>query len=97
MSRARSASTGRSYGRARVLKAWGLPRSTFYERRRRPLLRGLLPAMAPRLAIAMKISWPRSGAPSGIALPWRRPSQGVGAPAGGRGAHLDAPGAVADA
>jgi len=37
MSRARSASTGRSYGRARVLKAWGLPRSTFYERRRRPL------------------------------------------------------------
>jgi len=37
MSRARSASTGRSYGRARVLRAWGLPRSTFYERRRRPL------------------------------------------------------------
>jgi len=37
MSRARSASTGRTYGRARVLKAWGLPRSTFYERRRRPL------------------------------------------------------------
>jgi len=30
MSRARSASTGRSYGRARVLEAWGLPRSTFY-------------------------------------------------------------------
>ena len=37
MSRARSASTGRTYGLARVLKAWGLPRSTFYERRRRPL------------------------------------------------------------
>ena len=37
MSRAWSASTGRSYGRARVLKAWGLPRSTFYERRRPPL------------------------------------------------------------
>lgn len=35
MSRARSASTGRFYGRARVLKAWGLPRSTFYHRRRR--------------------------------------------------------------
>ena len=35
MSRARSASTGRRYGRARVLKAWGLPRSTFYARRRR--------------------------------------------------------------
>jgi len=34
MSRTRSASTGRSYGRARVLKAWGLPRSTFYQRRR---------------------------------------------------------------
>jgi len=30
MSRARSASTGRVYGRARVLKAWGVPRSTFY-------------------------------------------------------------------
>jgi hypothetical protein len=37
MSRARSTSAGRSYGRARVLTAWGLPRSTFYERRRRPL------------------------------------------------------------
>ena len=37
MSRARSASTGRTYGLARVLKAWGLPRSTFYERRRRLL------------------------------------------------------------
>ena len=34
MSRTRSASTGRCYGRARVLKAWGLPRSTFYQRRR---------------------------------------------------------------
>ena len=34
---ARSASAGRPNGRARVLKAWGLPRSTFYERRRRPL------------------------------------------------------------
>lgn len=34
MSRARSASTGRCYGRARVLKVWGLPRSTFYQRRR---------------------------------------------------------------
>ncbi|GIU73103.1 MAG: integrase [Bryobacteraceae bacterium] len=34
MSHARSASTGRCYGRARVLKAWGLPRSTFYQRRR---------------------------------------------------------------
>ena len=37
VSRARSASTGRTYGRARVLKACGLPQSTFYERRRRPL------------------------------------------------------------
>jgi len=37
MSRARSASTGRSYGRARLLKAWGLPRSTFHKQRRRPL------------------------------------------------------------
>ena len=37
MSRARSASTWRTYGRTRILKAWGLPRSTFYERRRRPL------------------------------------------------------------
>lgn len=35
MSRARSASTGRNYGRARVVKVWGLPRSTFYHRRRR--------------------------------------------------------------
>jgi hypothetical protein len=34
MSCARSASTGRVYGRARVLKAWGLPRSTFYHQRR---------------------------------------------------------------
>ncbi|MDW8356084.1 MAG: IS3 family transposase [Bryobacterales bacterium] len=34
MSRARSASTGRCSGRARVLKAWSLPRSTFYQRRR---------------------------------------------------------------
>jgi putative transposase len=34
MSRTRPASTGRSYGRARVLKAWDLPRSTFYQRRR---------------------------------------------------------------
>ncbi len=34
MSRARSASTGRSYGRARVLKAWGVLRSRFYQRRR---------------------------------------------------------------
>ena len=34
MSRTRSASTGRCYGRARVLKAWGLPWSTFYQRRR---------------------------------------------------------------
>jgi transposase InsO family protein len=34
MSRTRSISTGRCYGRARVLKAWGLPRSTFYQRRR---------------------------------------------------------------
>jgi hypothetical protein len=35
MSCARSASAGRIYGRARVLKAWGLPRSTFYHQRRR--------------------------------------------------------------
>ncbi len=35
MSCARSASTGRVYGRARVLKAWGLPRSTFYHQRHR--------------------------------------------------------------
>jgi len=35
MSRARSASTGRCYGRARVLRVWSLPRSTFYERCRR--------------------------------------------------------------
>jgi transposase InsO family protein len=35
MSRTRSISTGRCYGRARVLKAWSLPRSTFYQRRRR--------------------------------------------------------------
>lgn len=34
MSRTRSASTRRCYGRARVLKAWGLSRSTFYQRRR---------------------------------------------------------------
>jgi len=34
MSPARSASTARVYGRDRLLKAWGLPRSTFYERRR---------------------------------------------------------------
>ena len=37
MSRARSASTGRPYGRAQALKAWGMPRSTIYEQRRRPL------------------------------------------------------------
>lgn len=35
MSCARSASTGRIYGRARVLEAWGVVRSTFYQRRRR--------------------------------------------------------------
>jgi len=34
MSRARSASTGRCFGRARVLRALDLPRSTFYQRRR---------------------------------------------------------------
>ena len=37
MSRTRSASSGRSYGRARILKAWGLPGPTFYEQRRPPL------------------------------------------------------------
>ena len=33
-SRTRSICTGRCYGRARVLKAWGLPRSAFFQRRR---------------------------------------------------------------
>lgn len=35
MSQAQSPSTGRNYGRARVLAAWGQPRSTFYTRRQR--------------------------------------------------------------
>lgn len=35
MSRARSACTGRFYGRARIVTAWGLPRSTLYHERRR--------------------------------------------------------------
>jgi hypothetical protein len=33
MSRAQSASTGRCFGRARVLRSWGVLRSTFYQRR----------------------------------------------------------------
>jgi transposase InsO family protein len=33
MSQTRSLSTNRKYGRARVLRAWGLPRSTFYARK----------------------------------------------------------------
>jgi len=37
MSQAQSSSTGRKYGRARVLAAWGLPRSTFYARQQRML------------------------------------------------------------
>jgi len=35
MSQAQSPSTGRKYGRARVLAVWGLPRSTFYSRQQR--------------------------------------------------------------
>jgi transposase InsO family protein len=35
MSQAQSPSTGRKYGRARVLAAWRLPRATFYARRER--------------------------------------------------------------
>jgi len=35
MSQALSPSTGRKYGRARVLAAWAQPRSTFYARRQR--------------------------------------------------------------
>jgi putative transposase len=35
MSQAQSPSTGRSYGRARVLAIWGTPRSTFYARLKR--------------------------------------------------------------
>lgn len=37
MSQALSPSTGRTYGRARVLAVWGLPRSTFYARQKRTL------------------------------------------------------------
>lgn len=37
MSQAQSPSTGRTYGRARVLAAWRLPRSTFYARQQRAL------------------------------------------------------------
>lgn len=35
MSQAQSPSTGRRYGRARVLAVWGQPRSTFYARQQR--------------------------------------------------------------
>ena len=35
MSQAQSPSTGRKYGRARVLAVWGQPRSTFYARQQR--------------------------------------------------------------
>ena len=35
MSQAQSPSTGRAYGRARVLAVWGQPRSTFYARQQR--------------------------------------------------------------
>lgn len=35
MSQAQSPSTGRKYGRARVLAVWGRPRSTFYARQQR--------------------------------------------------------------
>ena len=35
MSQAQSPSTGRTYGRARVLAVWGQPCSTFYARQQR--------------------------------------------------------------
>lgn len=35
MSQAQSPSTGRKYGRARVLAVWGVPRARFYPRQQR--------------------------------------------------------------
>lgn len=53
----RSATTGAS----RVLKAWGLPRCTFYHRRRRQASPHTPAAMARGRASAMSNLWARSG------------------------------------
>ena len=99
MSRASSPSSGRRYGTARVCQLWEVPRSTVYARAgaSQPARAACGEARSERRRDGRRPhrADPRRARP--LAVHRRGLPQGLGAAAPGRRAHLEGPGATADA